>query len=206
MTTSTRSLLAITALLAMSGCMATQGRVAIDKAKSIFGGSPKVEASAPADAQQPTTVSQGERKTDTEIAAGTRARIPVKVNGQSLLMEFEFPEIKQVSLERVSEATVSPPRPPDQAVALRKLDNEDRRPLLYCSIGAAVLAVASLYFRYPGPAALCGAASAGFFAAWRLSDLPSWFWAVALAAVAVAAGLYLGHERGEQSSKTTQAP
>ncbi len=206
MTAITRLLFAISASLAASGCMATSGRVAIDRAKSMFGGSPKVEASAPADAQQPTTVSQGEKKTDTSIAAGTRAKIPVKVNGQSLLMEFEFPEIKQVSLERVSEATVSQPRPPDQTVALKKLDNEDKRPLLYCSIGAAVLAVASLYFRYPGPAALCGAASAGFFAAWRLSDLPSWFWAVALAAVAVAAGLYLGHERGEQSSRPTPAP
>jgi hypothetical protein len=44
---------------------------------------------------------------------------------------------------------------------------------------------------------LSGLAAATFFALWKLSDLPSWFIAVAIAAVAGGAFLILGYKRAE---------
>ena len=92
-------------------------------------------------------------------------------------------------------------RAPDKRAELRTADNAARSPLLWASIAFAALAVGFVFLKYPAPAALCGLASAVFFAAWQVAGLPSWIWAVGLAAVAVALGLYVGHERAEHAAK-----
>lgn len=95
----------------------------------------------------------------------------------------------------------------DTSVAQKRIDSEESRPLLYASIAAALAAALFVYLAYPTPAMACGIASVVFFMAWKVSGLPSWFWAVGLLACGVGAALYLGHERGEKSvSSTTSKP
>jgi hypothetical protein len=91
-------------------------------------------------------------------------------------------------------------RAPDVRTELAKVDASGRAPILYFSLGAAALCVVALFLRYPTPALLCGLASAGSFAAWRVSQIPSWVLGIAIACVALGAGLYFGFERGEKKA------
>lgn len=97
-------------------------------------------------------------------------------------------------------------RPPDKRAELRAADNAARSPLLWASIAFAAIGVGFVFLHYPTPAALCGLGAVVMFGAWQVAGLPAWIWAVGLAAVAVAAGLYLGHERGERAAPLPSVP
>jgi len=94
----------------------------------------------------------------------------------------------------------------DTSIAARRIDAEESRPLLYAAIAAALAGGFFVYRAYPTPALCCGAASVVFFMAWKVSGLPSWFWAVGLAAMAGGAALYLGHKRGLYEPVPTEKP
>ncbi len=85
----------------------------------------------------------------------------------------------------------------DNTVAVRRIQAAENRYLLFAAIGAAVAGGFFLYIKYPTPAMMCGAASAVFFLAWKLADLPSWFYVVGVAAIAGGFALWRGHARGE---------
>lgn len=84
----------------------------------------------------------------------------------------------------------------DTSIASKRIEAQESRPLLYAAIGAALAAGFFVYRAYPTPAICCGAASVVFFMAWKVSGLPSWFWAVGLAAIVGGGALWLGHNRG----------
>lgn len=84
----------------------------------------------------------------------------------------------------------------DTSIRKHEIDAEESRPLLYAAIIAALAAGFFVYRAYPTPAICCGVASVVFFLAWKVSGLPSWFWAIGLAAIIGGGALYLGHERG----------
>ncbi len=84
----------------------------------------------------------------------------------------------------------------DTSIKQHEIDVEASKPLLYASIAAALACGFFVYRAYPTPAICCGVASAVFFMAWKVSGLPTWFWAVGLAAVVGGVVLYIGHERG----------
>ncbi len=86
----------------------------------------------------------------------------------------------------------------DTSIAKARIAATENRYLLFASLGAAIAAGLFLYIKYPTPALICGAASIVFFLAWKLSDLPSWFYVVGVAALAGAFALWRGHERGEK--------
>lgn len=85
----------------------------------------------------------------------------------------------------------------DTSIAAKKIDAAESRPLLYAAIVAALAAGFFVWASYPTPAIACGVASAVFFMAWRLSDLPDWFYLIGAAALAGGAALYFGHKRGQ---------
>lgn len=89
----------------------------------------------------------------------------------------------------------------DTSVAVRRLEIQSAKTLLLASIGAAVLALLFVYIKYPTPALLCGSASVVFFLAWKLSDLPSWFWVIGAVAIAGGFALYRGYERREKDER-----
>ncbi len=84
----------------------------------------------------------------------------------------------------------------DTSVAQHKQDLAASAPLLYAAILAGVAAVFFLYRAYPTPAAICGGASIVFMVAWKVAGAPVWLWVVGAIALAGAAFLYIGHERG----------
>lgn len=90
----------------------------------------------------------------------------------------------------------------DTSVALKKVDAEESRPLLYAAIGAALLGGFFIYRAYPTPAICCFGASVVFFLAWKVSSLPPWFYAIGLAAIAGGGALFIGHERGLKTPQT----
>lgn len=86
----------------------------------------------------------------------------------------------------------------DTTLAKHRIDVAENRYLLFAALGAAVAGGFFLYIKYPTPALMCGAASVVFFLAWKLSDLPDWFWVVGVAGIGCGVFLWLGHRRGEQ--------
>ncbi len=85
----------------------------------------------------------------------------------------------------------------DTSIAKHRIDAAENRYLLFAAIGAAVAGGFFLYIKYPTPALMCGGASIVFFLAWKLADLPDWFWAVGMLAIGGGVFLWLGHKRGE---------
>ncbi len=85
----------------------------------------------------------------------------------------------------------------DNTVAVRRIQAAENRYLLFAAIAAAGAGGFFLYIKYPTPAMMCGAASVVFFLAWKLADLPSWFYVVGVVAIAGGFALWRGHARGE---------
>lgn len=84
----------------------------------------------------------------------------------------------------------------DTSVAEKRIDAQESRPLLYAAILSALAAGFFVYRAYPTAAFICAGAAVVFMVAWKASGLPEWFWAVGAIALAAAAFLYIGHERG----------
>lgn len=93
----------------------------------------------------------------------------------------------------------------DQTVALKRIQAGENRYLLFAAIGAAVAALLFVYIKYPTPALMCGAASVVFFLAWKLADLPDWFYLVGIVGAAGAVFLWRGYERKENEERDRAA-
>ncbi len=85
----------------------------------------------------------------------------------------------------------------DVSIRKHEIDVADRAKLLYAALGVGALGLVFFYIKYPTPAIMCGAASILLLALWKLSELPSWMWGVALALVVGSILLWRGHVRGE---------
>jgi len=143
-------------------------------------------------AGETVSLPQGSKVTVTETAA-TSAAPAVSVTEITPAGPSEWR--KTESTVRADTGTV------DTSVATRKIAAAESRPLLYASIAATLAACFFVWASYPTPAICCGVAAGVFFLAWQVSGLPSWFWALGLAAICIGGALYLGHERGEKDSK-----
>lgn len=93
----------------------------------------------------------------------------------------------------------------DTDVAKHKIDTQAAQPLLYAALASLVAAGFFVYRAYPTPAIICGGASVVFFLAWKASGLPDYFWAIGAIALAAAAFLYIGHNRGLTENENAKA-
>jgi hypothetical protein len=193
--------LAVLSLLGLTGCSL------LNRGAIKAGG---VSVTGPKDAGTPTTLNTATQKGSIRIPANSRIirrevaaqpAVPATKESPAIpakpaLVETEvFPSAdtewnESQSTVAANSGTV------DTSIASKRIDAEESRPLLYAAIAAALAAGFFVYRAYPTPALCCGAASVVFFMAWRMSGLPSWFWALGLAAIAGGAFLYLGHEKG----------
>jgi len=180
-------LAAIFAVLILAAC-STLPRIRIGKA----------EVAAPKDLGTPATLNSGENKTGIIIPAGTKlvvtktdaveptASTPGRPRTETLSFDFsqasEF--IQTANTLAASTGTI------DTRVALRRVESEEKKPLLYVSIGCAVIALGFMYFRWPTAAALSGVGSACFFAAWKLSDISPWVGALFIVAAVAGVAFY----------------
>lgn len=95
----------------------------------------------------------------------------------------------------------------DTSIAAKRIDAEESRFLLYLACVAVIAAgVFQFWLHYPSPAMCCAAAAVVFFAAWKASGLPPWFWGLGIAGIAIAVGIYFGHERAEKTAALTPPP
>lgn len=180
-------LLSIFAVLVLAAC-STLPRIRIGKAEVL----------APKDIGTPATVNTNENKTGIVIPPGTKlvvtktdaveatATTPGRPRTETLSFDFsqasEF--IQSANNLAASTGTV------DTRVALRRVESEEKKPLLYVSIGCAVIALGFMYFRWPTAAALSGVGSACFFAAWKLSDISPWVGALFIVAAVAGVAFY----------------
>lgn len=158
----------------------------------------KSEVLAPKDVGTPATVNTNENKTGIVIPPGTKlvvtktdaveatATTPGRPRTETLSFDFsqasEF--IQTANALAASTGTV------DTRVAIRRVESEEKKPLLYVSIGCAVIALGFMYFRWSTAAALAGVGSACFFAAWKLSDISPWVGGLFLVAAIAGVAFY----------------
>ncbi len=87
----------------------------------------------------------------------------------------------------------------DTSVALKKIDVDSRKPLLYMMIAAILAAAFSMYTEHPNAAMWCAGGAAVFFAAWRISAIPEWVICIGVLACGGAIGMHLGFFKGAKA-------
>lgn len=129
------------------------------------------ELSPPANASSASTVNEDFSVDSLTIPAGSKITINEKLATSTAPAE----KTTEVTLSKdtvhrtenhITTASVAAPRAPDQTVALAKLDNDERRPVLYLAIAFALGAGALLYFQQRSLAEICGILSVIAFALW----------------------------------------
>lgn len=189
---------------------------------SVFQPVPKIKADGasvigPKDAGKPATLNTVDAGEVAVIPAGSTIKVTETPAQPAKPATATEPASPAVPAQRVTEIKPSEPMKwertekvinantgtVDTSIAEKRIDAEESRPLVYASIVAALASGVFIYLSYPTPAFMCGLSAVVFFAAWKISGLPSWYWGVGVTALGVAAALYLGHERGEKSAKST---
>lgn len=187
-------------ILGLSGCgLMGVGRIAI----------PGVSVTGVKDAGTPAVVAKSDAGTVIPLPAGSEVTL-TKYEAIDATKETPAQAAREVTeihtagpteYRKTESKTAASTGTVDTSIALKGVEAGESRPLLYASILAALAAGAFVYLSYPTPAICCGGASVVFFAAWKLSDLPPWFWALGLAAIAGGVMLWLGHEKGLTTPK-----
>lgn len=198
-----RPLLCI-ALALCSGCATIKRAFTRQAAISVVGTSPLTGKAAPIrvtnpdNAGEPATLHSNEAVTSIEVEKGTKMTLPIVVNGTETTATLELPPLKLSKRELVTSASASAP---DKSIALREIEVEASRPLLYAALGCAALGIFFIWRTFPTPALLCGVGAVVFFMAWKIANLPSWFWGIALVAVSAGVAIFWGYQRKDRETK-----
>jgi len=182
-------------LLVLS-CLLLSGCALFNRGGKISTGG--VTVTAQPDAGKPATLSTAEAGTSMAIPAGstikvtqTEATPAAPATTVTEIVPSAPTEIRHTEKKvNADSGTV------DTSVALKKIEAAESRVLLYAAIVAALAAGFFVWASYPTPAIACGVASAVFFMAWNLSDLPDWFYVLGAVAAAAGIAIYFGHKRG----------
>jgi hypothetical protein len=197
----------VIAILALAGCQFFRRFPAITSAG--------VTVQGPQDAGRPATLNTSQAGESVALPAGSRITVTQTEALPPILGTKDAKAVPAMPATTVTEIVPGGPTEwrktestvnadtgtVDTSIAARKIDAAESRPLLYAALTAAIGAGFFVWAKYPTPALACGAASAVFFMAWKVSGLPEWFWAVGLLAAGVGCALYLGHERGEKTAQ-----
>lgn len=157
----------------------------------------KASVTGVADAGKPATLTQGKTKTSFVVPAGTQMQ-QVKVEAtpttpakETITWNFTAPTKFETDASTLKADTGTV----DTSVAQHKVDVASRQPLLYFAGVCLLACLTMMYFDHPTAAMMCGAASGIVFAAWRMPDLPEWFWMVGVACVVGGLCLAFGHAK-----------
>lgn len=188
-----RVALVILATLLVSSC----GHVPFIKKDDVLVRGPK-------DNGTPVTLDSREAKSTLTIPAGTKVTstitdpVPATPSSPFLpgrtLTEWTFTTPATFDTSAISSAATTGTI--DTSVAKHRIDVSERRWLLWTAIacGIAGLIVKSLLPQWPALSNGLLIAAPLAFAAWKLADVPSWLWFVAIAVVIL---LSLGYKRAE---------
>ncbi len=173
-----------------------------------------VSVAAVADAGKPATLTTSDAKEAVKIPSGStltvtkEEAVPAtdKAAFRPAKETWEYHFTGETEWQKFNTTVAANTGTVDTSVALHKIDVSSKQPFLYAAILGALGAILFVYLHYPTPAMLCGLASGLFFLAWKLSDLPSWVWAVAAAAIAAGVAMYFAHERGLKTATASPVP
>lgn len=184
------------AVLCLSGC-----------ARFGFGpriSTPSANVHAPADTGKPATVNDSHTTETTTVPPGSKITVTEKAAVPATDKQPEQPATKITEIVpsqpmqwQRTEATVQASTGTvDTSIAQKRLDNDERRWLLFAAIGCAAAAVVlhSIMPAWPGLWKGAGIGAAFALAAWKFAELPAWLW---LAAFAVFGAMAAGYKRAE---------
>lgn len=169
---------------------------------------PKARAVAPQDPGTPAVVSGDKSITTMPVPAGSVVKVtpppppptadgtPAAATAPVVETTLAAPTVLRIEAESHAASTGTV----DSSVAIRRVDNDARKPLLYFSLVALAGAGIFMWLKYPTPALMCGAGAVLLFLAWQIASLPSWIILIGAVVVAGSVFLYFGHERGEKFS------
>ncbi len=189
-------IIAIFLLLALSGCAFGRGRIK-HAGTQVLGVK---------DAGKPATLETADASRGFVIPAQSKVTITrTEATPTAPAVEvthFEVPEAtkyeEHITRTDASTGTI------DTEVAKKRIDTASKAPFLYAAI-VCVFAAAALMVLGPWPTAALLSAVSGivFFALWKISDLPPWFIAIAIAALSGGAFLIFGYTRAEADKKNS---
>ncbi len=166
------------------------------------------------DAGKAATLATGESKQSVAIPAETPVSVtrieavPAtdKTPFEPAREVFSFTPAKETRWEAVSSTLRADTGTVDTSIAMKRIEAAETRYLLFASLGAAMAGGLFVYIKYPTPALMCGAASVVFFLAWKLSDLPDWFYVIGVVAAVGGIIMWKAHDRGEKDAANPPIP
>lgn len=197
------------AVILLSGCSLLPGHIKL-------GGN---SVTAVKDAGRPATIATGDKTESIPLPDGSSLTITkfeaqaeqITKDGKAVTPAAPAKTVTEIHLAGASQLTTTEKTVAantgtvDTTVANHRIDETAKEPLLYCAIACVLVAVAMLYFEHPAAAGLSAAAAAALFAAWRMPDLPEWFWMLGAIGIAGALCLVFGHAKGVANSTATSA-
>lgn len=194
--------LPVLGILALTGC-------SLPNRGAIKAGG--VSVMSPMEAGSPATLAKTDAGTTIALPAGSSVIVTKTAPVAAIAATKDAPAVKAEPAKEVTEikpngateyhhaeSTVKAETGTvDTSIRKHKIDAAESRILLYAAIAASIGAGLFVYIKYPTPAICCGVASIVFFLAWKLSDLPDWFYVIGVIAAAGGFFLWRGHEKGE---------
>lgn len=177
-------------LLVACGCAVFRGAAGIKV--------PGVAVTAPKDNGKPATLETNETGTTMGIPAGSAVKVthtdaqpasdkePAKPGTTVTEIVPSAPTEIRHTGKQVTAGTGTV----DTSVALKKIDAAERRPLLFCAIGAAVAGLAFMYVRFQAIAGMCFIGAGCFFLAWRMAEISPWVGGLFLVAAVAGFAFY----------------
>lgn len=183
-------------------CLLLTGCQLFNRGGAIKSGGVTVQAQP--DAGKPATLSTAEAGTSMAIPAGSVIKV-TQTDAQPATKDkpatpavtvTEIVPSAPTEIRHTEKTVQADSGTVDTSVAMKKIEAAESRVLLYAAIGCALAAGFFVWAQYPTPAIACGVGAVVLFMAWKLSDLPDWFYVIGLLAAAGGVAIYLGHKRG----------
>ncbi len=190
----------ILAAMGLAGCslLPARGRIKL----------PEVTVQAPKDAGTPGTAHTAKAGTSVPLPAGSVVTVTEQAAQPAQPATASTPAVPAQPASKITvitpaaaseyrhdESTVTASTGTiDTTVAKHRIEVEERRPLLYAAIAAAIAGLGFMYVRFQAIAGMCFLGAGCFFAAWRMAEISPWVGGIFL--VAAVAG-YAFYKRAE---------
>lgn len=159
---------------------------------------PGVTVQSVKDAGKPAVVNTHEAKEGLTIPKGSKFSLKQKEAipassespAQPAVTEVEIQPSEVMQWSRSVNSISADTGTVDTTVAKHRIDAEERRPLLYAGIAAAVVGLGFMYVRFQAIAVMCFVASGAFFLAWRMAEISPWVGGMFLVAAVAGFAFY----------------
>lgn len=161
-----------------------------------------------------TTLEKGESKAtlnvpaDTKIVTTHTAEVPATPT-TPYVPAFETTEwtfLRPTTFDVAASSLKADSGKVDTTAVVHAMNLKETRIFLYGALVCTLIAIVAALEVWPTISKLAGAAAVACLILWKVSDLPSWFFAVPIAALAIGAGIYVGHKKSISAPVVTITP